>query len=139
MEAFAAYNAVHHGDDRHSGAPIPPTTSSAILVNSEVEGQRMADDEIVMETLLILVGGDETTRHTLSGGTAELLRHRDQWAAAVADPDAVLPAAIEEMLRWTSPVKNMCRTLTDDTEFHGTRPAQADEKIMLMFEVGQLR
>ena len=104
----------------------------SILVNSEVDGQRMADDEIVMETLLILIGGDETTRHTLSGGTEQLLRHRDQWEALVADPD-MLPAAIEEMLRWTSPVKNMCRTLTADTTFHGT-DLRKDEKIMLMFE-----
>ena len=92
----------------------------------------MSDDEIVFETLLILIGGDETTRHTLSGGTEQLLRHRDQWEALVAQPD-LLPGAIEEMLRWTSPVKNMCRTLTADTEFHGTS-LKAGEKIMLMFE-----
>jgi cytochrome P450 family 142 subfamily A polypeptide 1 len=104
----------------------------SILVNSEVEGQRMSDDEIVMETLLILIGGDETTRHTLSGGTEQLLRHRDQWEALVANPDG-LPGAIEEMLRWTSPVKNMCRTLMADTTFHGTDMREG-EKIMLMFE-----
>jgi cytochrome P450 family 142 subfamily A polypeptide 1 len=105
----------------------------SILVNSEVEGQRMSDDEIVMETLLILIGGDETTRHTLSGGTEQLLRHRAQWEALVADPQERLPSAIEEMLRWTSPVKNMCRTLTQDTTFHGT-DMRKDEKVMLMFE-----
>ncbi|HSA40791.1 MAG TPA: cytochrome P450, partial [Mycobacterium sp.] len=71
-------------------------------------------------------------RHTLSGGTEALLRHRDQWDAVVADPE-LLPGAIEEMLRWTSPVKNMCRTLTQDIEFHGTE-LKAGEKIMLMFE-----
>ena len=104
----------------------------SILVNAEVEGQRMSDDEIVMETLLILIGGDETTRHTLSGGTEQLVRHRDQWDALVRDP-TLLPGAIEEMLRWTSPVKNMCRTLTADTEFHGTELREG-EKIMLLFE-----
>jgi cytochrome P450 family 142 subfamily A polypeptide 1 len=104
----------------------------SILVNSEVEGQRMSDDEIVMETLLILIGGDETTRHTLSGGTEQLLRHGDQWEALVADVGK-LPSAIEEMLRWTSPVKNMCRTLLADTSFHGTDMREG-EKIMLMFE-----
>ena len=56
-------------------------------MHAEVEGQRMSDDEIVMETLLILIGGDETTRHTLSGGTEQLLRHPDQWERLVADPD----------------------------------------------------
>jgi cholest-4-en-3-one 26-monooxygenase len=102
------------------------------LVNAEVDGSRLTDDEIVQEALLILIAGDETTRHTLSGGTEQLLRHRDQWDQLMADP-LLLPGAIEEMLRWTSPVKNMCRTLTADTEFHGTS-LEAGEKIMLMFE-----
>ena len=60
------------------------------------------------------------------------LCHRDQWDALRAD-GSLLPCAIEEMLRWTSPVKNMCRMLTADTEFHGTELKQG-EKIMLLFE-----
>lgn len=131
MDTFAAYTAFTM-DVIAKRRSEPTDDLFSILVNSEVEGQRMDDVEIVMETLLILIGGDETTRHTLSGGTEQLLRHRDQWEALVADPDR-LPGAIEEMLRWTSPVKNMCRTLTADTEFHGTE-LRKDEKIMLMFE-----
>ena len=68
----------------------------------------------------------------MCGGTEQLLRHREAWDALVADAE-LLPGAIEEMLRWTSPVKNMCRTLTADTVFHGTE-LKKDEKIMLMFE-----
>ncbi len=132
MEAFAGYNA-YTMDVIEKRRQEPTDDLFSILVNSEVEGQRMSDDEIVMETLLILIGGDETTRHTLSGGTEQLLRHREQWHRLVADPDALLPGAIEEMLRWTSPVKNMCRTLTADIEYHGTE-LRKDEKIMLMFE-----
>jgi cytochrome P450 family 142 subfamily A polypeptide 1 len=131
METFAAYTAFTMEVIAKRRAE-PTDDLFSILVNAEVEGQKMSDDEIVMETLLILIGGDETTRHTLSGGTAQLLRHRDQWASLVADPE-LLPGAIEEMLRWTSPVKNMCRTLTADTTFHGTE-LKAGEKIMLMFE-----
>lgn len=131
METFAAYTAFTMEEIKKRRAN-PTDDLFSILVNAEVEGQRMTDDEIVMETLLILIGGDETTRHTLSGGVEQLLRHRDQWDALVADPDK-LPGAIEEMLRWTSPVKNMCRTLTADTTFHGTE-LKAGEKIMLMFE-----
>jgi cytochrome P450 family 142 subfamily A polypeptide 1 len=131
MDAFAGYTAFTM-DIIGKRRAEPTEDLFSILVNSEVEGQKMADDEIVMETLLILIGGDETTRHTLSGGTEQLLRHRDQWDALVADQQK-LPAAIEEMLRWTSPVKNMCRTLTADTTFHGT-DMRKDEKIMLMFE-----
>ena len=131
MDTFLAWSAfATEGIAKRRADPNDDLFS--ILANSEVEGQRMSDDEIVMETLLILIGGDETTRHTLSGGTEQLLRHRDQWDRLVADID-LLPGAIEEMLRWTSPVKNMCRTLTADTEFHGTE-LKAGEKIMLMFE-----
>ena len=70
-----------HVDIISRGARLFDRIIVSILVNAEVEGQRMADDEIVMETLLILIGGDETTRHTLSGGTEQLVRHRDQWDA----------------------------------------------------------
>ncbi len=131
MDTFAAYTGFTMGviADRRAN---PRDDLFSILVNSEVEGQQMSDDEIVMETLLILIGGDETTRHTLSGGTEQLLRHRDQWGAVVADPE-LLAGAIEEMLRWTSPVKNMCRTAAVDTELHGTE-LKAGEKVMLMFE-----
>ena len=131
MNAFAAYTEFTMGIIAKRRAE-PTDDLFSILVNSEVEGQRMSDDEIVMETLLILIGGDETTRHTLSGGTEQVLRHRDQWDALAADR-ALLPGAIEEMLRWTSPVKNMCRTLTADTDFHGTQ-LHKGEKIMLLFE-----
>ena len=131
METFAAYTAFTM-DVIAKRRAEPTDDLFSVLVNSEVEGERMDDNEIVMETLLILIGGDETTRHTLSGGTEQLLRHRDQRDALVADP-ALLPGASEEMLRWTSPVKNMCRTLTADTVFYGTE-LKKDEKVMLMFE-----
>ncbi|MCW2686186.1 MAG: cytochrome [Mycobacterium sp.] len=131
MDAFAAYTAFTM-EIIAKRRTEPTDDLFSILVNAEVEGQRMSDDEIVFETLLILIGGDETTRHTLSGGTEQLLRNHDQWGLLVRDP-ALLPSAVEEMLRWTSPVKNMCRTLTADTEFHGTQ-LRAGEKMMLLFE-----
>ena len=84
MNAFAAYTEFTMGIIGKRRAE-PTDDLFSILVNAEVEGQRMSDDEIVMETLLILIGGDETTRHTLSGGTEQLVRHRDQWDALVAD------------------------------------------------------
>jgi cholest-4-en-3-one 26-monooxygenase len=131
MDAFTAYNEFTR-DTIARRREEPTDDLVSVLIHSEVDGARLTDDEIVMETLLILIGGDETTRHTLSGGTAQLLRHPDQHARLVADL-GLLPNAVEEMLRWTSPVKNMCRTLTADTEFHGTQLKQG-EKIMLLFE-----
>ncbi|MBV8346793.1 MAG: cytochrome P450 [Mycolicibacterium sp.] len=131
MDAFAAYTEFMMGmiADRKKE---PTDDLVSVLVHAVVDGERLSDDQIVTEVLLLLIGGDETTRHTLSGGTAQLLRHPDQHQRLVDDLD-LLPNAIEEMLRWTSPVKNMCRTLTADTEFHGTKLKQG-EKMMLLFE-----
>ena len=131
MEAFGGYSAFAMETIAKRRAE-PTDDLFSILVNSEVEGEVMADEEILFETLLILIGGDETTRHTLSGGTEQLLRHPDQWDSLVADAQTV-PGAIEEMLRWTSPVKNMARTLMADTEFHGAG-LKAGEKMVLLFE-----
>ncbi|KAA8969491.1 cytochrome P450 [Mycobacterium sp.] len=131
MKAFNAYT--EFTVDIIKKRRVEPTDDLfSILVNAEVEGQRLRDDEIVFETLLILIGGDETTRHTLSGGIEQLLRHQDQWHQLQRGRQ-LLPGAIEEMLRWTSPVKNMCRTLTADAEFHGTS-LRKGEKMMLLFE-----
>lgn len=131
IDAFAAYNDFTRGTIAARRAEPTDDLVSA-LVSSEVDGERLSDDELIMETLLILIGGDETTRHTLSGGTEQLLRNRDQWELVQRDP-SLLPGAIEEMLRWTAPVKNMCRMLTRDADFHGTALREG-EKMMLLFE-----
>jgi cholest-4-en-3-one 26-monooxygenase len=131
MDAFMAYNDYTRSKIEQRRAE-PTEDLISVLVHSEVDGERLSDDDILQESLLILVGGDETTRHTISGGTEQLIRHRDQWELLQGDP-SLIPSAIEEMLRWTSPLKNMCRTLTADTEFHGTQLHQG-EKMMLMFE-----
>lgn len=131
IDAFAAYNDFTRGTIAARRAE-PTDDLVSVLVSSEVDGERLSDDELIMETLLILIGGDETTRHTLSGGTEQLLRNRDQWELVQRDP-SLLPGAIEEMLRWTAPVKNMCRMLTRDADFHGTALREG-EKMMLLFE-----
>ena len=131
MDAFAAYTEFTMGVIA-ARKKEPTEDLISVLIHSEVDGEQLSDDEIVVETLLILIGGDETTRHTLSGGTKQLLSHKDQHAALCDDLD-LLPNAVEEMLRWTSPIKNMCRTVTADTNFHGTQLKQG-EKMMLLFE-----
>jgi cytochrome P450 family 142 subfamily A polypeptide 1 len=131
MDAFVAYNDYTRSKIEQRRAE-PTEDLISVLVHSEVDGERLSDDDILQETLLILVGGDETTRHTISGGIEQLIRNRDQWDLLQKNPD-LTAGAVEEMLRWTSPLKNMCRMLTADTEFHGTQLRQG-EKIMLMFE-----
>jgi cytochrome P450 family 142 subfamily A polypeptide 1 len=110
----------------------PADDVMSALVHAEVDGDRLNDDELVHESLLILVGGDETTRHVISGGMEQLLRHRDQRQRLAGDP-SLLPIAIEEMLRWVSPIKNMCRILTRDTTFFGA-DLGAGQKVMLLYE-----
>jgi cytochrome P450 family 142 subfamily A polypeptide 1 len=102
----------------------------SILVHAEVDGDRFEDDEIIHESLLILVGGDETTRHVISGGVHQLLVHPDQWDAVASDP-SVRPSAVEEMLRWVTPIKNMVRTATRDTVLGDQRIAEGEELMLL--------
>lgn len=131
MDAFAAYSQYMMGMIEVRKAELTDDLVS-VLVHAEVEGSKLEDHQIVTEVLLLLIGGDETTRHTLSGGTRQLLRHPDQHQKLLNDP-GLLPNAIEEMLRWTAPVKNMARTVTSDTEFHGTALKEG-EKMILLFE-----
>ena len=102
----------------------------SILVHAEVDGDRLDDDEIVQESLLILIGGDETTRHVISGGVHQLLLHPDQWKALEADP-TLRSTAVEEMLRWVTPIKNMVRTATRDVELGGQPISEGDELMLL--------
>ena len=64
------------------------------------EGEPMSAEDLIYETMLILVGGDETTRHVMSGGLEALLLHPEQFEALKHDR-SLLPGAIEEMLRWS--------------------------------------
>jgi cholest-4-en-3-one 26-monooxygenase len=131
IDAFAAY--ADYMTSMIAARKVEPTDDLvSVLVHAEVDGEKLADHDIINEVLLLLIGGDETTRHTLSGGTAQLLRHPEQHQRLVND-GTLLPNAIEEMLRWTAPVKNMARTMTADAEFHGTHLEQG-EKIILLFE-----
>jgi cytochrome P450 family 142 subfamily A polypeptide 1 len=101
-----------------------------ILVHAEIDGDRLDDDTLIFETLLILIGGDETTRHVLSGGMLALLEHPDQLAALRGDPSRV-PRAVEEMLRWVSPIKNMARTATRDVTLSGVTVPEGAQLLAL--------
>ncbi|HEY5250546.1 MAG TPA: cytochrome P450 [Acidimicrobiales bacterium] len=101
------------------------------LVHGEIEGDRIDDSTLVYEALLLLIGGDETSRHVISGGMEALLHHPDQLAALKADRD-LLPATVEEMLRWVTPIKNMNRNATQDVELHG-KTIKAGQNVLLLY------
>ena len=102
----------------------------SILVHAEIDGEGLDDDALLQESLLILVGGDETTRHVISGGMYALLRHPEQYALLRREP-ARIPVAVEEMLRWVTPIQNMNRTATRDVELCGQRVAAGDKVLLL--------
>jgi cholest-4-en-3-one 26-monooxygenase len=103
----------------------------SILVNSEIDGDTLADEEILFDSLLILIGGDETTRHVITGGLYQLLSHRSQWELLRNDRSLV-SGAVEESLRWVSPIKNMARTATRDVELRG-KQIQEGQKLLMLY------
>jgi cytochrome P450 family 142 subfamily A polypeptide 1 len=131
MDAMAAYQDYARRVVAHRRAN-PGDDLVSILVNAEIEGERLSDDDVIGETLLILIGGDETTRHVIAGGLEQLLRNREHWDRLSADRSGIRPA-VEEMLRWVSPIKNMNRTLTRDYELGGQALAAGDQ-VLLMYE-----
>jgi cytochrome P450 family 142 subfamily A polypeptide 1 len=99
------------------------------LCHATVDGEALDDESIVQETLLILIGGDETTRHVITDGTLALLERPDQVELLRRDPAGV-PVGVEELLRWVSPVKNMARTVTTDVEVRGQHLHEGDQLIL---------
>jgi cytochrome P450 family 142 subfamily A polypeptide 1 len=91
------------------GAPLQSDLMS-VLVHARVGGERLTDDDLVHESLLLLIGGDETTRHVISGGAYQLMLHPEQRQRLLDDPTRI-PVAVEEMLRWVSPIQNMQRVV----------------------------
>lgn len=131
QRSFTEYNAYQRAiiADRR-GKPLQDDLVS-ILVHAEIDGDKLDDDEVLSESLLILVGGDETTRHVISGGMYQLLQHPDQRRALAADPSKI-PTAVEEMLRWVTPIQNMARTATRDVELR-EQTIHAGDKLVLLY------
>ena len=100
-------------------------------MNAEVDGDRLSEEEILQESLLILIGGDETTRHVMTGGLLALIQHPEQKRKLIADPKRLMPSAVEEMLRWVSPIQNMNRTATRDTVLGGQKIREGDRLLLL--------
>jgi cytochrome P450 family 142 subfamily A polypeptide 1 len=90
----------------------------SILVQAEIDGEQLDEEELLAELLLLLVGGNETTRNVISGAMEALSANPDQYQLLRDDP-SLLPTAVEEFIRWVTPILNMSRTATTDIERHG--------------------
>ena len=101
------------------------------LLEAEVDGERLTDLEFNMFFLLLINAGGDTTRNLVAAGILAMMEHPDQQARLAADP-SLLPTAIEEMLRYTSPVTVFVRTATTDTELRGI-PVKAGDRAAMFY------
>ncbi len=110
----------------------PSDDLMSVLCHAEIDGEKLSEEEILQESLLILVGGDETTRHVMTEGTEALVRNPAERQKLLEDPSKI-EVAVEEMLRWVSPIKNMNRTATRDVELRGQKIREND-RVLLMYQ-----
>ena len=101
------------------------------LVHAEAGGRRMTDEELCQLWLLLVIAGNETTRHLVSGTIVALLDHPDQRLLIAAEPQ-LIPRAVEELLRWVTPIMQFRRTAVRDVVLDG-QPISAGDKVVLYY------
>jgi cytochrome P450 len=109
----------------------PRDDLTTALVHSEVDGERLTHQEIASFFILLCVAGNETTRTAISQGVLALSEHPEQRERWRADP-GLTSTAVEEIVRWVSPVTWMRRTATQDCAVNG-HPVQAGDKFLLLY------
>lgn len=110
----------------------PRDDLTTALVEAEVDGERLTDDEIGSFFGLLLTAGIETTGTSAAHGIAALHEHPDQRAAWMAEPEALAATAVEEIVRWSSPVLHFRRTAVCDVEL-GDVTVRAGDKVVLWY------
>ena len=115
------------GEDRLAN-PTDNLVSS--MMHAEVEGEHLDPMEMASFFILLSAAGNETTRNAISHGLLQLTRNEDQRAVWMADVAGVTPTAVEEIVRWASPVVHFRRTATADTEILGVPIAEGDKVVM---------
>lgn len=101
------------------------------LLSAEMDGDRLTEDEVVANTIVTMVGGQETTTNLIGNGMLSLLRNPDQLAKLIADP-SLMPSAIEELLRYESPSQHTARLAPDDVTLGGKAMRKRQAVIAVM-------
>ncbi|TMA44548.1 MAG: cytochrome P450 [Deltaproteobacteria bacterium] len=101
----------------------------SLMANVEMDGQRIDQQLLDGFFLLLVIAGNETTRNTISGGLLALIEHPDQYQLLREQP-ALIPTAVEEMLRWVTPVIHFRRTATTNAEIRGQTIRRGDKVVM---------
>ncbi|MCH1555838.1 MAG: cytochrome P450, partial [Pseudomonadales bacterium] len=100
------------------------------LLSVELDGRKLSDEEFLLFFMLLVDAGGDTTRNLVGTGLYELLNAQEQWGGLAADLDAMMPKARDELLRLTSPVIYMRRTLTQDFKLHDILMKSGDKVVM---------
>jgi cytochrome P450 len=108
----------------------PTEDLSTALVQAEVDGERLSDAEVASFFILLAAAGNETTRNAITHGLLELTRHPDQRARWWSDFDGMSKTAVEEIVRWASPVIYMRRRVMEDTVVGGQQMRAGDKVAM---------
>jgi cytochrome P450 len=102
----------------------------SMLAGVSEDGDALSEAELGMFLIQLLVAGNETTRNATSGGLVALAERPEQWQR-LADDRSLVPSAVEETLRWTTPVTSFLRTAVRDTELSGVQVAAGDPVLLL--------
>ena len=124
MQLFAYANSL--AEDRRTR---PREDLTSLLLEAEVDGERLTESEYDSFVMLLAVAGNETTRNLVSGGMLALMQHPDQRRRLIDDP-SLMPTAVEEMLRWVSPVMAFRRTAQRDVELGGQAVREGDRVVI---------
>jgi cytochrome P450 len=119
LSALAGARRAHPRDDLVSA-----------IATATIDGDLLSEAELAMLLIQLLVAGNETTRNLLSGGILALAERPEQWELLRAQPD-LRPRAIEEMLRWTTPVTSFLRTALTTTQLGDTTIGEGDPVLMV--------
>ncbi|MEZ5248860.1 MAG: cytochrome P450 [Ilumatobacteraceae bacterium] len=123
--ALAAHALFEFGRTRRRATGEPRRRPGVEADHREVDGDHLTDAEFCNFFQLLVFAGNETTRTAISNGLIAFMQHPEQLQRLQDDP-SLIPNAVEEVIRWATPVLHMRRTATADTELHGTRIAAGD-------------
>jgi cytochrome P450 len=112
----------------------PDDTLASVIANAEVDGELIGVEAVLGYYLVICTAGHDTTSYSTAGGLHALIQHPEQLQMLKDSPD-LIPSAVDEMIRWVSPVKHFGRTAAEDVEVGGQKIAKG-ESLMLLFESG---
>ncbi|MEV6612119.1 cytochrome P450 [Kutzneria sp. NPDC051319] len=112
----------------------PTEDIASTIANARVDGEHLSDQDTISYFIIIATAGHDTTSGALAGGIQALAEHPDQLRRLQADPGLV-PAAVDEIIRWTTPVTSFMRTATEDCALRGVR-IRAGDSLLLSYPSG---